>query len=63
LDPSGKVLTLDTEGPSFTEEGKTAKYQDIIEVKSDDHRVLSSQSLGEDGKWHRFMTANYRRRK
>jgi Protein of unknown function (DUF1579) len=63
LDASGKILTLDTDGPSFTEPGKTAKYQDIIEIKSDNHRVLSSQALGEDGKWHRFMTANYRRRK
>jgi Protein of unknown function (DUF1579) len=63
LDASGRILTLDTEGPSFTEPGKMAKYQDIIEIKSDNHRVLSSQALGEDGKWHRFMTANYRRRK
>ena len=63
LDPAGKVLTLDTEGPSFTAEGKMTKYQDVIEIKSDDHRVLSSQALGDDGNWHRFMTANYRRRK
>ena len=39
-----------------------AKYQDIIEIVSDDHRTLSSQILT-DGKWHRFMTAHYRRRK
>lgn len=58
---AGSVLTLDTEGPSFTAEGKTAKYQDIIEIKDDDHRVLSSRFLGDDGQWHHFMTANYRR--
>jgi hypothetical protein len=63
LDSTVKVLTLDTEGPSFTEAGKMAKYKDVIEFKSDDHRVLSSQALGDDGKWHRFMEANYRRRK
>lgn len=63
LDPSGKVLTLDTEGPSFAGDGKMAKYQDVIEIKSADHRVLSSRVLGEDGKWQGFMTANYRRRK
>jgi hypothetical protein len=63
LDASGKVLTLDTEGPSFTDEGKTAKYQDIIEINSDDHRTLSSQCLGDDGKWHGFMTAHYHRKK
>ncbi len=63
LDATGKVLTLDTEGPSFTAEGKMAKYKDIIELKSDDQRVLSSKFLGDDGKWHGFMEANYRRRK
>ena len=61
LDESGKVLTLDTEGPSFAGDGKMAKYQDIIEFKSDDHRVLSSRCLGEDGQWHGFMTAHYHR--
>jgi len=61
LDAAEKVLTLDSEGPSFTDEGKMAKYKDLIEFKSDDHRVLTSKFLGEDGKWHEFMTANYRR--
>lgn len=63
LDAAGKVLTLDTEGPSFTEEGKMAKYKDVIEIMNDDHRVLSSSYFGEDGKWHGFMSANYRRKK
>jgi hypothetical protein len=44
-------------------EGKTAKYKDVIELKSHDHRVLTSQMLGDDGTWHRFMTANCRRTK
>jgi hypothetical protein len=63
LDAAGKVLTLECDGPSFTEPGKTAKYRDVIEVKSDDHRILSSHALGDDGKWHQFMTAHYRRKK
>ena len=63
LDADGKVLTLDTEGPSFAGDGKLAKYQDKIEFESDDHRVLSSQALGDDGRWRRFMTAHYRRSK
>jgi hypothetical protein len=61
LDAAGKVLTLDTEGPNFAVEGQMAKYQDIIEFKSDDHRVLSSRTPGPDGQWHTFMTAHYRR--
>jgi hypothetical protein len=63
LDPAGKVLTLDTEGPSFAAEGKMTRYQDVIAFQSDDHRTLSSRMLGDDGKWHSFMTANYRRTK
>ena len=63
MDASGKVLTLDTEGPNMAGEGKLAKYQDIVEIKSDDQRVLRSQMLGEDGKWNQVMTATYRRKK
>jgi hypothetical protein len=63
LDRSEAVLTLDAEGPSMTGDGKMAKYQDIVEVKSDDHRVLRSQVLGDDGKWTPIMWATYRRKK
>ena len=63
LDPAAKVLTLDSEGPSFTTEGKMAKYRDVIEIKTEDHRVLTSNFLGDEGEWHHFMTANYRRKK
>lgn len=62
LDAAGKVLTLDTEGPSFAGEGKTAKYQDVITLDSD-HRTLTSRVLGEDGTWQQFMMARYRRKK
>jgi hypothetical protein len=62
LDAAGNVLTLDTEGPSMAGDGKMAKYQDVIEFKSDDHRILASLVLGDDGKWQRFMTAHYRRK-
>jgi hypothetical protein len=63
LDAAGRVLTLNAEGPSFADPEKRAKYQDIIEIKSDDHRTLSSRTLGDDGKWTHFMTAHYRRTK
>jgi hypothetical protein len=61
LDAQERVLVLDTEGPNFGGEG-LAKFQDIIEIKGDDHRVLTSQTLGDDGTWHRFMTSSYRRK-
>ena len=63
LDSSGKVLTLDTEGPDFSGGPSLVKYQDIIEFVSDDYRVLKSQLVGPDGKWNQFMTAHYRRKK
>lgn len=62
LDAAEKVLALDSEGPAMTGEGKLAKYRDAIEFKSDNHRVMTSYVLGDDGQWHQFMTANYRRK-
>jgi Protein of unknown function (DUF1579) len=61
LDADGKILTLDTEGPNFTQNFIT-KYKDIIEFVSNDHRVMTSQILGDDGNWLQFMTAHYWRK-
>lgn len=61
LDPARRILTLSAEGPDMAIEGKTAKYRDVVEIKSSDHRMLTSHVLGDDGKWHQFMTAHYRR--
>lgn len=61
LDASQKVLTLDTEGPSFKDDGKLARYQDVLTIRSPDERTLHSQALQPDGSWKRFMTATYRR--
>jgi len=63
LDASGGVLTLDTEGPNFGPGGGMARYQDIVEIRDDDHRVLRSRMLGQDGEWRDFMTAHYRRKR
>ncbi len=61
LTDDGRTLALDAEGPAFSGEG-LAKYQDRIEFVDDDHRILTSQVQAEDGQWHRFMTAHYRRK-
>lgn len=63
VDSTGKIITLEAEGPSFTEEGKTGKYRDAYEFKSKDHIVATSSMLGEDGKWVTFMTGNMKRKK
>jgi Protein of unknown function (DUF1579) len=60
LDATGKVLILDTEGPNFSQTAM-AKYQDSIEFIDDNHRVMTSQILGDDGNWLLFMTTHYRR--
>lgn len=61
LDAKGVVLPLNTTGPSFTDPKKMASFQDVIELHSDDRRVLYSQIKQDDGSWMRFMTVNYRR--
>lgn len=63
VDASGNVLALETEGPSFTDESRMAKYRDTIEFRSDDHRVLTSRAQGEDGAWQQVMEVHYRRTK
>jgi hypothetical protein len=66
LDPAGRVLTLDCEGPRFDEKGTpsaadTSRYRDAIELHDDGRRTLTATVLGDDGVWKTFMTANYRR--
>ncbi len=62
LDASKNVLTLNSDGPSMSAEGEMAKYRDVIEFKSGDHRMMTSHVLSDDGNWHQFMTVNYRRK-
>ena len=62
LDAAERVLTLETEGPGMTDQSKMDRYRDVIEFKGDDHRVLTSHHLGDDGTWRPFMTASYRRK-
>jgi hypothetical protein len=65
LDAAENVLTLNAEGPSFAADGKLVQYRDVITLETDDHRVLTSRVLADDGKWTwtQFMAAHYRRRK
>jgi hypothetical protein len=61
LDAAGRKLALDAEGPSMSGDG-TSRYRDVIELVSDDHRVLTAHVLGDDGKWQQFMSTSYRRK-
>jgi hypothetical protein len=59
----GNVLTLETTGPGFSGKRKEARYRDVIEMKSRDHRVLRSSYQDASGKWVTFMTCHYTRTK
>lgn len=61
LDAANQVLTLDSEGPSFSGDGTMARYQDILEFITPDHRTLTSRVQDPDGSWRQFMVAHYRR--
>ena len=63
LDESGKVLTLEADGPNFTKPGETAKYRDVITIKDKDHKTLTGMAQTEDGKWVTFMTTEFTRKK
>jgi hypothetical protein len=63
LDRATSTLTLESDGPGMAGDGTLARYRDVIEFRGNDHRVLTSHVLSDDGEWHRFMTADYRRKK
>jgi hypothetical protein len=61
VDPTGKILTLNTEGPCPMKPG-IVKFKEVTEIKDRDHRVFTSSMQGDDGKWTKMVTVNYRRK-
>jgi hypothetical protein len=61
VDATGKILTLDTEGPCPMKGGQLSKFREVTEFKSKDHRVFTSSILGDDGKWTTLVSVNTRR--
>jgi hypothetical protein len=59
LNAEATALSLPSQGPDFQTPGKYVQYKDVIEFKSNDHRVLTAHSLGDDGKWTELMTMDY----
>jgi len=57
----GNVLTLETTGPNFEVEGATAKYREVIEVKSPAERTFTSFVQAAEGAWNPLMSITYRR--
>jgi hypothetical protein len=63
VDDTGKVLTLNTEGPGFQGGDKLTKFKEVIEIKNKDERTFTSSYQNEDGKWTKLMSVKYRRKK
>jgi hypothetical protein len=63
VDETGKILTLNAEGPSFLEPGKIGKFRDVYEFKSKDHIVTKSEMQNAEGEWVTFMTGSAKRKK
>jgi hypothetical protein len=63
IDPTGKILTLEAEGPDLMHEGKNARYRDVYELKSKDHIATSSYMQNAEGKWDLFAQGSMRRKK
>lgn len=61
LDPSGKVLRLDTEGPIHGDPTRTTRYREVIQIEGPDRKVVRSMILGPHGAWFEFQRAVYRR--
>jgi len=63
VDASGRILTLEAEGPNFMADGKLTKFEDIYEFKSANEILMKSRMLGDDGKWITFMSGTAIRKK
>ncbi len=63
LSADERTLTLDSEGPSMTEQHKRANYRDVFEFKNDNLRTLTAFVQGDEGQWTQFMTMDYHRKK
>lgn len=62
VDPSGKILTLETEGTCpMMSPGKTTRFREVIELQDADHKVFTSSMLAEDGQWVTMMVSRAQR--
>lgn len=61
VDETGTILTMEAQGPCPMRPGLTT-FRDVTEFKSDDHRVVTSSILGDDGEWITIMKGESRRK-
>jgi hypothetical protein len=63
VDKTGKVLTLDTEGPCPLKGGAMTKMREVITITDADHHTFVSEMQEDNGSWTRMMTSMYSRKK
>jgi hypothetical protein len=57
----GDTLTLHAEGPGFPDMSRMVRYRDVIELRGESERIMTSHHETEGGGWQSFMTMRYRR--
>ena len=62
VDATGRILTLNTEGPAPTEPGVTWRFKEVTEIKDKDHRVFNSYRQLANGEWTSCLKIEFRRR-
>lgn len=62
LNAAGDTMTLTTEGPSMQNLNETARYKEVITIKSDDVRTFKSTMETKDGEWITILEAAYKRK-
>ncbi len=62
VDPSGKILTLETEGACPMRPGKLTRFKEVIELKSNDLKTFTSSMMGDDGQWVTMMISEATRK-
>ena len=62
-DAAGSTLTLEGETPHPYDAVRMVKVREIIELKSQDEKVVTTSLQGDDGSWFTLVTAKARRKK
>lgn len=51
VNEAGTTLTLEAEGPCPMRPGQLTKFRDVVELKDDNTKTMTSSVQGEDGQW------------
>lgn len=62
LDESGKILTLETEGPDMADPKKSRLYRDTYEFRSENEIAAESKMLNDNGEWKTLSTGTMTRK-